>query len=112
MITVYLSHPFTGNEATNRLRARSLAAYISQCVSDIYILNPLDALQYMEQTETEYFQILQICKKLLWQCDAVYLAGGWQESNGCRMEKQYAETLGLPIVYSVEGLTKALQGKK
>lgn len=112
MITVYLSHPFTGHEVTNRLRARSLAAYISQSVSDIYILNPLDALQYMEQTETEYFRILQICKELMWQCDVVYLAGGWQESNGCRMEKQYAEALGLPIVYSVYELTLVLQGKE
>lgn len=105
MITVYLSHPFTGNEKTNRLRARTMAAQIARSCPDVYVYNPLDALQYAECAGLDYFRILQLCKELIRNCDALFLAGGWKHSNGCMMEKQYAEKIGLPVLTDIEQLT-------
>lgn len=33
------------------------------------------------------------------KCDVIYLLKGWENSKGARLEKQYAETVGLEITY-------------
>lgn len=48
--------------------------------------------------------------EMLRRCDAIFLMPGWEISKGARMEKQFAESIGLPIFYGMadvkEWLTK------
>ena len=39
---------------------------------------------------------------LLSFCDAIYMLDNWWNSNGARLEKEYAESLGLVIMYEEE----------
>lgn len=47
---------------------------------------------------------------LLSRCDAVYMVHGWEQSQGARAEKQYAESLGLPVFSDPETLRDYLGG--
>lgn len=40
------------------------------------------------------------------RCDAIYLIRGWEKSAGARLEKEYAEKLGIPTFTSVMSLSK------
>ena len=41
---------------------------------------------------------LKIDKAMISVCDAIYLLCGWDESNGCEIERRYADELGLMIM--------------
>lgn len=96
MFTVYLSHPYTGDEKKNRLKARQIAAQIASVYPGIAIVNPLDALQYATMTELSYDEILKIDIELLSRCDAILMAGDWEHSRGCRREARAAYEQGIP----------------
>ena len=99
MFTVYLSHPYTGDEDRNRLIARQIAARIVSEYPDIAVVNPLDALQYAKMTDLSYDEILKIDIELLSRCDAVLVQGDWEHSSGCRREVQAAYQRKIPIFY-------------
>ena len=66
MIAIYLSHPFTGNEEENRKKASAYAAEIVRKRSDILVVNPLDAMQYVDNAgELEYMQVLMMTIELI-----------------------------------------------
>lgn len=46
-----------------------------------------------------YAEFMAIDGELLRLCDAIYLLENWQDSNGAKVEKEYAESLGLKIMY-------------
>ena len=81
MLTIYLSHPFTGNESENRERARAYAAEITRKRSDILIVNPLDAMIYAGFLP--YVDVLEKTIALMMMCDAAVALGDWQISTGC-----------------------------
>lgn len=99
MFTVYLSHPYTGDEEKNRLKARQIAARIIREYPGIAVVNPLDALQYAKTTELSYSETLKIDIELLSRCDAVLVCGDWKSSRGCRREVQAAYEREIPIFW-------------
>lgn len=99
MFTIYLSHPYTGDEDKNRLMARQIAAQIVREYPGIAVVNPLDALQYATMTELSYSEILKIDIELLSRCDAVLVRGDWKGSRGCRREVQAAYEREIPIFW-------------
>ena len=56
----------------------------------------------MDVYELTYAQYMAIDTTLLEFCDAIYLLDNWQDSNGAKLEKEYAECLGLKIMYEGE----------
>lgn len=96
MFTVYLSHPYTGDEDKNRLIARRIAARIVREYPGIAVVNPLDALQYAKMAGLSYSEILEIDIELLSRCDAVLVRGDWERSRGCRREARAAYEQGIP----------------
>lgn len=101
MFTVYLSHPYTGDEDRNRLIARQIAARIVSEYPDIAVVNPLDALQYAKMTELSYDEILKIDIELLSRCDAVLVRGDWERSLGCRREVKAAHERKIPVFWNM-----------
>lgn len=55
-------------------------------------LNPVKNIGF------EYKDYIDMGLAELSKCDAIYLLKGWENSNGARLEKQYAETAGLKII--------------
>ena len=94
MKSIYLSHPFTGNEKNNRKKARKIATNICKAAkkrkSSIAILNPCDCIHYAEEAGLSYEECVEICLKLIDGCDALVLAKGWENSKGCIIEAAYA----------------------
>ena len=42
-------------------------------------------------------------------CDAIYMLNGWERSKGAKLEKQFAETLGMRIFYQTAYMPKAIK---
>lgn len=49
-----------------------------------------------------YAQYMAIDTTLLSFCDGIYMLDNWQDSNGAKLEKEYAESLGLKVLYESE----------
>lgn len=56
-------------------------------------LNPVKNIGF------EYKDYIDMGLAELSKCDAIYMLIGWVNSNGARLEKHYAETVGLQITY-------------
>lgn len=37
-------------------------------------------------------------------CEAIYMMDGWEESTGAKVEKAYADFIGIDVYYEIEGL--------
>ena len=46
-----------------------------------------------------YEDNIPICTAMIDQCDAVYLLNNWEESDGCKTLKAYAECTGKEVLY-------------
>lgn len=46
-----------------------------------------------------YEDNIPICTAMIDQCDAVYLLNNWEESDGCKTLKAYAECVGKEVLY-------------
>lgn len=116
MLTVYTSHPFTGNEEENRKHARKLAADITKMVwknkSQIAILNPCDCIRYAEEAKLPYEECIDICLELVKKCDAMFLFDGWDKSRGCVIETAYALNAGIAVSIVPEPIEKTLKKGK
>lgn len=48
---------------------------------------------------------------LLRRCDAIYMMDNWKESSGAIGEREYAIEYNIPVVYSIEELSKIFDWK-
>ncbi len=94
MKLVYLSHPFSGNEAANRGRAERISARLAAERPELVILNPL---RCFEDYRFPYDEILKKCFALLARCDEIWMCYGWEYSAGCSKELRFAQELGLGV---------------
>lgn len=99
MKKVYVSHPFTGDEAENILDAQATCAVLKQEHPDWCLVNPLDAFCWADRANLTYDGILEMCIDLMLMCDAVYMCRGWGDSKGCRAEQDRAQLQGMEVLY-------------
>ena len=97
MQTIFIAGKITGDEhykvkffdAKWRLRKK----YDGWCV-----ISPTD----IDMVNLEYEECLDITKKIIEHIDIVYMLKDWKNSNGARIEHDYAKSLGKKIVYEGE----------
>jgi hypothetical protein len=95
---IYVSHPFSGDEYSNRLLARDKVAKLSKEHTDVVFINPLDNMMYAEKAELSYSEILSQCIAILDSCDAIIMLGNWKSSYGCIAEyKRAISYLAIPV---------------
>ncbi|MBQ9284233.1 MAG: DUF4406 domain-containing protein [Acidaminococcaceae bacterium] len=97
MKTVYVAHPFRGDKDRNREDAKEVCILLKELNPDCCFVSPLDAFRWADDLEDR--EVLEMCKELVIRCDAIYLCTGWENSEGCRMEKMVAELAGKEVLY-------------
>ena len=104
---IYISHPLrngkTGDELIaevekNRKKVSQICSDLLHERDDILILSPIHAFGFISPTGDQT-QAFEQCKSLLELADELWVYGDWRNSEGCRIEIQYAEVLKIPIEY-------------
>ena len=85
---VYIAGKITG--CPDYFEAFAEAAFTIRTAGDEPV-NPCGAPEGLT-----YRQYINRALKLLMKCDAIYMLPGWKDSKGAKLEKTYAETVGLP----------------
>lgn len=93
----YVSHPFTGDESTNRRKARDVTAMLKDHHPQYIFINPLDAMRYT--TGLPYEESIKQCLELLQICDGIIMTSDWKNSVGCNKEFMAASGCGMEITY-------------
>lgn len=99
MKKVYVSHPYTGNEIENKYDAQCVCVELKEEHPEWCIVNPLDTFDWADSAHLTYDEILEMCIDLMLMCDAVYMCIGWDDSKGCRAERERAVMMGMEVLY-------------
>ena len=71
-------------------------------VEEFEVVNPIFIERLKLDNDWHRDAIMEICKILISTCDAIYMLSNWESSPGARMERDYAKSLGLAILYEQE----------
>ena len=93
---VYLAGPMTKIKGYNREKFTEAEEYFTK-VHDCRVINPGKLPIGLRN-----YQYMPICLAMINTADTVAMLPGWEESEGAKTEKQYAEYMGKRIVYLVE----------
>lgn len=96
-MTVYISGKITGDKDFKR---KFLKAKIKLIKQGFNVINPCDISIY--EGFLSYEQLLHIDFALIDVADAIYLLKDWTDSNGARLELNYAKSKGKEILYEKE----------
>lgn len=98
---VYVAHPYGGLEE-NRLKIDHIMKWlVLEDEINVY-LSPIHNFGFMYLTGDEYQKGLNICLRMLEQCDVLVLCGEWRTSRGCKQEFDKAKEMGIPIYTFIE----------
>ena len=106
MKKVYIAHPLRGGTLDIQVVYKNLAEIekLLQLLSakheydDILFLSPLHAFSFVSPLGPQDW-VLGQCRAMLDLCDELWAFGNWEDSEGCRMEVEYARKLGLTVVF-------------
>ncbi len=96
MKKIYISGKITG-DANYMAKFAKAEKYLKKQGYIVY--NPA---KEWEDEDYSYDKILSFCIDILRKCDAIYLLSNWQDSNGAKAEKAFAEAIGLEVMYQIE----------
>jgi len=89
MRLVFISHPYKDDPNGNKKRVDTICRELAER-DDILPISPLHLFSFMENDDKRE-EILQVCFRLIDICDEVWTYG---DSEGCRMELEYARSIG------------------
>ncbi len=97
---IYISGAITGHEDTAESRFLSAEKMLSKLYADAELIDPfLIGRQMQEHANTlTHKEYMDICFSLMKLCDCIYFIPGWENSNGCKQERIYAENIGMRVL--------------
>jgi len=90
----YISLPITGYDLNER---REKAARIEERLHDLGF-ETVNPLKKGLPDDAPYSEHMKLDLKLLLECDHIYMAKGWENSGGCRLEAEVAMKCGLLMI--------------
>ncbi|MBD5414859.1 MAG: DUF4406 domain-containing protein [Bacteroides sp.] len=94
---IYLSIPITGYDIEEvKARAELIKRLISS--EDNEVITPFDVCP---ETDKPYAYYIGRDIEALLECDAIYMASGWEKSKGCTLEYNVASLYGKHIFTSL-----------
>ncbi len=100
-LKIYISAPISGRDYREVALDFEVAETKIRAISDLLPVSPLDnGLPADTPWGVHMLRDLEI----LSTCDAVLMLPGWEHSPGCRIEKIFAERLGLRILMGLDEL--------
>ena len=96
-LTIFIAGKITGDEKyKSKFHLAKFA--IRELYPEAAIISPTD----IELFNMEYEDCLDITKKIIEHCDLIIMLNDWQESNGAKIEHEYAQSLNKKIRYGVK----------
>lgn len=92
---VYISLPISGCEAQSRDKADKVKIALSKVGYEV--VNPFEIIP--EKENPDWYDHIGADLKELAKCDAIYLCNRWKESKGCRLEMNYAVSMGISLMF-------------
>lgn len=94
----YFSHPRTGDVENNLKEANRRAKafrklFHNRLKGDDVLIEPFKLIP--QDGSVDEYEAMKTCIGLLLDCNSIVLAGNWQQSKGCRLEKAIADAIGL-----------------
>lgn len=80
-LLVYVAHPY-GGRIENKEDVDMIMRYLIKADKENVYLSPIHNYG-MAYFKNEYVKGLDICLRMLRQCDVLVLCGDWQNSKGC-----------------------------
>ena len=99
---VFISHPYKDDPKGNKKRVDTICMELAE-KDDILPISPLHLFSFMED-DLQREEILHVCFRLIDICDEVWVYG---DSEGCRMELEYARSIGKAVRMYGRDLGKA-----
>ncbi len=94
MKKVFISHPFASDPEGNREKEKKICKYVLK--QGHLPISPLHLFKFIEEeTPTLRENIMIVCKRLIDQCDEVWIFGN---SRGCKEEERYAMSINKKVV--------------
>ena len=94
---IYISGPITGHEQTAHDRFKAAEDWLEHLGHET--INPWSVSEsIIPHINLDHDEWLTLDKAMISVCDAIYLMRGWDESDGCEIERKYADELGLIIM--------------
>jgi hypothetical protein len=99
----YLSAPMSAAtaESRNRLRFAALEASLQLWEGEALHYCPHAASPAIGTTDVEYERWMAMDLEVLRRCDWIVMVGDWAKSAGCKREFNLAQSLGIPVAFSV-----------
>jgi len=99
----YLSGPMSGETALIRNRNRFQALEVSHQLWEAEVLHycPHANSPQIGATDVGYESWMCMDLEVLRRCDWILMTGDWASSEGCRREFNVAQSLRIPITYTV-----------
>jgi len=107
MRIAYIAHPFEGKRRNIRKVERIIKKLLPK-YPDYVFYSPLHATGFYYH-DVPYQKGMEHCLTLLSKADELWLCEGWQQSRGCRLEREYAQKHGIPIFEIVDGVVRCLK---
>lgn len=99
---VYIAGPYTAPDAEALLANIQAAIAFGQGVR---ALGFIAVVPHVAILPTDDYELaLAECFELLYRCDGLVLMPTWRESPGAQRERDFAESLGIPIFEGLEQL--------
>lgn len=88
----FISHPYSASPEKNKKRVEKACKYWIK--KGVVPISPLHLFSFYEN-DKEREKIMEFCYRLIDNVDVVFVYG---DSEGCRLEREYAESIGKPVM--------------